>query len=335
MPLTKPAPHEQIMSILLGHWQARALAVATELGLADLLAEGPLPVTELASRSDTEAAALYRLLRALESIGIFSQVTPNVFQNSATSACLRKDTPGSQRSLILSTMSKGNGQFEAWAELEHAVRTGTPSLAKVFGYDLWELGKREPKARALFDESMKSASEAITPAATAAYDWSRFPVIADVGGGRGTQLVSILDAAPSSSGILLDRPHVVAESVPHNRIEIVGGDFFTSVPADADAYVLRWILHDWSDSKAELILKSLRRSSKPTARLILIEMILSEGPGFDFGKWTDLQMLALIGGRERTEAEFRTLLSASGFELEEVRTTGTPVSLLVANPTNK
>jgi hypothetical protein len=326
------APHEQIFSILLGSWQARALAVATELGLADLLAEGPLHIDELVRRTNTNIFGLFRLLRALESVGIFSQISPGVFDNSATSACLIKGVAGSQRALVLSSFSKGNGVFEAWVDLDHAVKSGTPSFEKAYGYDFWEFGRRHPEAGTLFDDSVRSASEAMTPAVTAAFDWGQFPVIADIGGGIGTQLASILDAASSSKGILFDQPHVTAKSIPHDRMEVLAGDFFASVPTGADAYVLRWILHDWSDAEAATILQSLRRSLKPTARLILVEFVVPEGAGFDFSKWADLQMLVLVGGRERTELEFRSLLMASGFDLCEVVGTATPVKLLVARP---
>lgn len=205
---TQPAPQEQISSIILGFWQARALAVATELGVPDLLAEGPLPVDELASRTKTNVSALFRLLRALESIGIFTQTLPRVFGNTPTSECLRKDAPGSQWASVLHSLSKGNGPFEAWGELAYAVRTGEPSLDKIYGHDFWELLRRNPQANAALNEAMRSMSGAMTPAVTAAYQWSQFPVISDIGGGIGTQLVSILDASPSSRGILFDQPRV-------------------------------------------------------------------------------------------------------------------------------
>ena len=142
------APHEQILSIVLGFWQARALAVATELGLPDLLAEGPLHVDELASRTKTNASALFRLLRALESTGIFTQTTPRVFGNTPTSECMRKDVPGSQWPLVLQNLSEGNGPFEAWDDLEYSVKTEMPSLDKIYGHDYWELLRRNPQANA-------------------------------------------------------------------------------------------------------------------------------------------------------------------------------------------
>jgi hypothetical protein len=329
---TKSAPNEQIFSIVLGFWQARALAVATELGLSDLLAEGPLHVDELASRTKTNASALFRLLRALESRGIFTQASPRVFVNTATSESLRKGVSGSQWASVLHSLSKGNGPFEAWDELAYAVRTGEPSLDKIYGHDFWELLRRNPQANEAMNEAMRSMSGAMTPAVTAAYKWSQFPVIADIGGGIGTQLVSILDASPSSKGILFDKPHLRKESLSHDRMETISGDFFESVPAGVDAYLLRFILHDWADAEAAAILGSLHRGMKPNARLIVVENVIPEGPSFHFGKWTDLQMLVCIGGRERTEQEYRALLNAAGFDLQEVIATDSPLSLLVAKP---
>jgi hypothetical protein len=329
---TNVAPHEQILSVILGFWQAHALGVATKLGVPDFLAEGPLHVDELASRTETNVLALFRLLRALESVGIFIQTSPRVFGNTPASECLRKDAPGSQWPLVLQNLSRGNGAFEGWDELEYSVRTGEPSVDKIYGYDYWELLRRHPQANEANNGSMRSASLAMTPAITAAYDWSQFPVIADIGGGIGTQLISILDATPSSRGVLFDQPHLGAESITHDRMKAVGGDFFESVPAGADVYLLRWVLHDWTETEAEAILGTLRRSMKPTACLIVAEFVIPEEAAFDFGKWADLQMLVTVGGRERTEKEFRDLLSAAGFDLQKVIATASPLRLLVAKP---
>jgi O-methyltransferase domain/Dimerisation domain len=328
----QPAPQEQILPIVIGFWQARALAVAAELGLAELLAEGALDVDQLASRTQTNASALFRLLRALESIGFFTQTSLRVFANTATSDCLRKDVSGSQWPFVVHALSKGSGPSEAWDELEYALKTGGPSVRKIYGYDFWELLRRNPEASAAMNGAMRSASVVMTPAVTAAYNWSQFPMIADIGGGIGTQLVSILDASPGSNGILFDKPHVRGERISHDRMEAITGDFFESVPPGADAYLLRWILHDWDDAAAGLILGSVRRSMKPTARLIVIESVIPEGPAFNLGKWTDLQMLVCVGGRERTESEYRALLSGAGFDLHEVVATASPLSLLVARP---
>lgn len=326
------APHEQILSVLIGSWQSRALAAVTELGLADLLADGPLSVDDLAKRTERHALSLFRLLRALESTGIFTQVSPGVFANTPASECLRKDVPGSQRSVVLCNLSRGNLLYDGWDEFDYSLKTGKPAFDKVYGYDFWEGNRRNPEASAVFNEQMRSVSTAMTPAVTAAYDWSRFPVIADIGGGLGTQLLSILDASPSSRGILFDQQQVLAEAAVHERMQAVAGDFFGAIPSDADAYLLRWVLHDWPEMEARALLKNLRRTLKPTARLILIEGVIPQGPEFGFGKWLDLTVLVSVGGRERTEAEYREFLLASGFEVEEVVPTASPLSLILAKP---
>ena len=212
------------------------------------------------------------------------------------------------------------------------MRTGEPSLDKIYGHDFWELLRRNPQANAAMNEAMRSMSGAMTVAVTAAYKWSQFPVIADIGGGIGTQLASILDASPSSRGILFDQPRIGSEPIYHSRMEIIAGDFFESVPTGADAYLLRRILHDWAEPEAAAILRSLRRAMKPTARLIVIELVIPEGPALHFGKWTDLQMLVAVRGCERTETKYRALLTAAGFDLQEVVATASPLSLLVAKP---
>jgi len=328
---TRP-PHEQILSIVVGFFQSRAVALATELDLAEFVADRPLHVDELANRTKTDPSALFRLLRALACVGIFTEVSPRVFANTATSECLRKGGPGSQWAMVLHCLSKGCGPFEAWGELDHSVRTGEPSIEKLYGYDFLELLRRNPQASTDMNCALRAATAAMTPAVTAAYDWSQFGVIADIGGGIGTQLVSILDAPPSSMGVLVDQPHVLAESVPHDRVQAVDGDFFDSVPAGADAYLLRFVLHDWADVDVARILGSVRRAIQPAGRLIVIESVIPEGQTFNFGKWTDLQMLVCAGGRERTEAEYRALLTSAGFELQDVVATQSPLSLMVAKP---
>jgi hypothetical protein len=328
---TQPTPHAQMLSLLVSFWQGRAVATATELRLSDLLVDGPRQVDELARLTETNASALFRLLRALESIGIFNQVSPRVFANSVTSECLRRDASDSVWPEVVHGLSQGNFAYDGWNELRYALTTEQSPAEKLYGCDFWEHLRRNPVANAATNGAMKSASEAMTPAVTAAYAWSQFSMIADIGGGIGTQLVSILDASPSSRGILFDQPHLGVDSISHNRMEIMGGNFFEAVPAGADAYLLRWILHDWADEKAATILASLRRSMKPTAQLILVESVIPEGTSFDFGKWVDLQML-LVGGRERTRIEYDELLSSNGFELREVVSTGSPLSLLVARP---
>ncbi|HXX45046.1 MAG TPA: methyltransferase [Candidatus Acidoferrales bacterium] len=324
-------PQSQMLDILLGLFKNRALTVAVELELADHLASGPLHVDELAKRAKADASSVFRLLRALETIGVFQQVSPRVFANTAMSEAFRKDVPGSMRAMILD-FAPGGGQFEAWARLFDSVKTGQIAFDRIYGCSFWEFLKRNPDRAANFNQAMSSSRARLATATAKAYDWSRFPVIADIGGGIGGQLVAILDAHPSCRGILFDLPEGAAGYVPHERIEVVTGNFFESVPANADAYILRTIVHDWPDEQAVKILKTVRRGAKPQGRVMLIEMLVPETSEPMMSKWLDLHMLVVAGGKERTTSEFRELLAAAGFELEQVVTVATGHGLIVGRP---
>ncbi|MDX6457330.1 MAG: hypothetical protein QOJ51_223 [Acidobacteriaceae bacterium] len=324
------APHEQILAITAGFWRSRALAVAAELELADLLAAGPLHTDVLASRTKTHSPTLLRLLGALETLGVFSQVSPFVFANTPASECLRRNVPNTQWAWVRAQLSVGGGVYEGWSGLGGSIKTGDTAFDQVLGCGFWEYYRRNPEAGAIFNEAMRLIGKHNSPEIARAYDWSRFPVIADIGGGTGSLLVDILDAYPSCRAILYDQPKVVQETISHVRLEPVGGDFFQSVPPGADAYILRWIIHDWSEAEAGTILGKIREAMKPGARLLLLEELIPETPEFVPGKWIDLLMLAITGGRERTEKEYRELLSAAHFELEEVVPTAGPLSILIA-----
>jgi hypothetical protein len=328
-----PSAFENISGIIRGFWESRALAIAAELEVADQLSGGPLAVDTLAERTKTHSPSLFRLLRALESIGVFTQVSPRVFANTPSSAVLRRNVPGSQWAFVRAVLSPGFGQFESWSEMKYCVQTGKTGLQKIYGGDsTWDFFQGRPEAWAVFNDSMRSASAAISPAVAAAYDWREFPLIADIGGGIGSQLVAILDANASCRGILFDQPSVVAGAIPHDRIECVAGDFFKSVPANADAYTMRWIIHDWPDEEAAAILGTVRRAMKPDSRLVLIEEIVPESSEASWAKWLDLHMLAVAGGRERTATEYKDLYATSGFDLERTIPTGAGSSLIFGRP---
>jgi O-methyltransferase domain/Dimerisation domain len=329
----QPAPHESILAITLGFWQSRALAVAAELQLADVLAEGPLPVDVLAERTKTHAPTLFRLLRALESVGIFSQVSMKVFANTPSSECLRKDVPHSLQAFVRAELSTGGGLYEAWAGLGESVRTGEKAFDQIYGYDFWEFCGRNPEAGKIFHQGMSDVRRGTSAVITSSYDWGKFPVIADIGGGLGGQLSSILEAFPSCRGILFDQPGVIEQAISHERMEHMGGDFFRHVPTGADVYVLNGVIHDWTDADAVKILSTVRQAMKAGSRIAVLDSIIPETPQFSVSKWLDLLMLAVPGGRERTEAEFRELLSSNGFELEEIIATPAPLSILLARTT--
>ena len=326
----QPSPHEKILAITSGFWQSRALAVAAELEIADLLAEHPLHVDALAVRTETHSASLFRLLRALESMGIFSQISPKVFANTPSSECLRKNVPNTQWAWVRAQLSVGGGVYEGWSGLARSIKTGETAFNQVIGCGFWEYYHRNPEAGSIFNEAMRLIGKHNSPEISHAYDWSRFPVIADIGGGVGGLLLEIVTDYPSCRGILFDDPRVVQQATSHERMKPVGGDFFQSVPAGADAYILRWIIHDWAEAEALALLRKVREAMKPDSRLILLEELIPETPDHVPGKWIDVLMLAITGGRERTECEYRELFLAAGFELEEIVPTAGSLSLIIA-----
>ena len=323
-------PHEHIFAITVGFWQSRALAVAAELELADLLAAEPLHINVLASRTNTHAPSLFRLLRALESLSIFSQISPMVFANTPSSECLRKNVPNTEWAWVRAQLSVGGGVYEGWSGLGASIKTGDTAFDQVLGCGFWEYYRRNPEAGTIFNEAMRLIGKHNSPEVAQAYDWNRFPVIADIGGGIGGLLVDILDAHPSCRGLLFDEPKVIQQAISHERLQPIGGDFFQTVPTGADAYILRWIIHDWSEAEALALLGKVREAMKPGARLILLEELIPEVGEPVPGKWIDVLMLAITGGRERTENEYSELLSAASFELEEVVPTTGPLSILIA-----
>ncbi len=214
-----------------------------------------------------------------------------------------------------------------------SIRTGRTAFDAVLGCNAWEWYQQRPEIISIFNETMQSLSAVITPAVSTGYDWSRFALIADIGGGIGTQLAAILNVHPSSRGILFDQPSVIQQAAAHDRIDRIAGDFFESVPAGtADAYVMRWIIHDWADPEAIAILKNVRDAAKPGARVMLVEEIVPEPPRPTMGMWLDPHMLVMHGGRERTASEYSSLYESAGLILEDIVGTASPHSIIIGRP---
>lgn len=216
--------------------------------------------------------------------------------------------------------------------LPSAVRTGKPAFEEINGCSMWEFLQRNPERAAIFDGFMRSVQASTAAAVTSACNWGRYPVIADIGGGIGGQLADILNAYPSCKGILFDQPAVIARAIPHERMEHVSGSFFERVPAGADAYILRSVIHDWPDAESIAILKTIRAAAKPATRVMLLELALPEGSEPALSKWWDLAMLVHTGGRERTATEYKQLLEQAGFELEQILPTSTGIRVFVSRP---
>jgi C-methyltransferase len=331
-----PAPAAMLEMIVAG-WTSQAITVAAQLGVADALADGPLPIDELAARVDADADALRRLLRALIGRGIFRQRRDGRYELNALSDTLRSDAVVSMTSAARFYGSQE--QRERWTLLVDSVRTGEAVVAGLRGKESFEYFADNPELAELFNQTMTSVSELTDATVVAGYGFSAYPTIVDVGGGHGPLLAAILASAPASRGILYDLPLVVANAPSllrtldvADRVRIAEGSFFDCVPPNGDAYILKNVIHDWPDDKALQILRNVRAAAGPHATVLLVEFVIpSHGRDFP-GKWVDLEMMLNLGARERTAAEYRDLLSQAGFRMTRVVETASPLSVVEARP---
>jgi hypothetical protein len=326
----------RLLQMMTGYWIAKGLNVAAELGLADLLRDGPRPSDQLAAACGAHPQTLYRLLRALASVGVFAEVEEQQFALTPLAQLLRSDVPGSMRALA---RMYGSEQYQAWGDLLDSVRTGEPAFDRVFGASYFDYLTRNSGTGAVFDQAMTGYTTQVADAVVAAYNFDGIKRLVDVGGGHGLLLSTVLRAYPAMRGVLLDLPHVVAGAQPllqaagvAERCETVGQDFFASVSDGGDAYMLAQILHDWDDERCRVILDNCRRAMQPNGRVLLVEQVLPPRNEPSFGKWLDLHMLVLLTGRERTGAEYRALLGAGGFELTRVIPTSSGASIVEGAP---
>jgi hypothetical protein len=327
-------PAVQLFQMTTGFAISQAIFVAARLDVAEQLAAGPLPVEELARKTGADADALYRVLRALASVGVFTEVTARRFGNTPMSEFLRPGVPGSQRAGALMI---GSLCYPSFGELSWSVQTGRPGFDRVFGAPIFDWLARRPDEGRGFDEAMTSIHGAETPATIEAYGFTGLQTIVDVGGGNGSALVAILRSAPQARGIVFDLPGVVERTTPliaaaglASRCTAQAGSFFESVPGGADAYVLRHILHDWDDQKSIQILRRCREAAAAGGKVLVVESVIPGGDEPHPGKWLDVIMLAVPGGRERTAAEYEALLEAAGLKLQRIVPTRSPVSVVEA-----
>jgi hypothetical protein len=315
-----PSP---LMQLLAQPWKPRAIHVAARLHLAEALADGPCTVAELAGVSGTHAPSLYRLLRALAHIGIFTELDGLRFANSQLSHLLRPDVPGS---MYVLAMTASDWSWHAWGELLHSVQTGRPSFDKVYGVPIWRYFKEcDPESGTLFNKVLADFSVTANASIAQAVDLSGVRTVVDVGGGHGGLLTTLLTTYSSiEKGILFDLPHVIDEagavlkSAWNARVRLESGDFFTDVPARADAYVMKWILHDWDDAACVQLLTICRRAMPSGGRVLAAELVIDPSHSDEGAYILDLQMLVHFTGRERTAAEFRKLYNAAGLHLTRI-----------------
>jgi hypothetical protein len=327
------------MQLSTGYMASACIQVAARLKIADLLANGPKPVQQLASAAAANEDRLYRVLRVLASLGVFTETSPRIFALTPTAEPLRSDVPNSFRNMALWVTSPFH--FRTYAELLHSVKTGEITCDHVYGKPVFEYFPEHPEISELFNNAMTCMSQMVTPALLEAYDFAGIHSLMDVAGGHGALLRAILSKHPEMRGILIDMDHVIegARRLPENqaltnRCEFQSADFFVELPTGADAIIMKHIIHDWDDDKATIILKNCAKalSGKPNAKILLVESVLPAGNEPHMGKFIDLEMFVFPGGRERTEEEFRKLFSAAGLRLNRVVPMKSPLWLVEGVP---
>lgn len=328
-----------IQDAINGFRVSQMISVVGTLRVADHLASGPKSVRTLAASTGAHEDALYRVLRTLAGLGIFAEQPADdspVFRLTPAAEWLRSDVPGSLRAAA--AVVREEWMWRPWGALLHSVMTGEMAFEHLYRQSPWAWFDEHPRAAALFNEHMEGITSAEARAIVEAFDFSAFRTIVDIAGGQGALLVAILRRHPAGRGILFNLASVIEsasltnESDVADRIQLTSGDFFEAVPADGDAYILKNILHDWTDERARTILATCRRDMPKRAALLVVEHLICAPNQSCYGKSADIQMMVRNGGRNRTEREFRDLLTASGFDLVRVVATAGGPSVLEARP---
>jgi hypothetical protein len=321
-------PDAALVQLVFGKCISMAISVVAKLRVADLLADGPKTLADLATRTKTHAPSLYRVLRTLAAAGVFAEQVDGRFALTPMSQYLR-----------MADFFGSDWSWRAWGHLLVSVQTGRTAFDTVFGEPVFDFLAKHPDESAVFNEGMTGFSSNIAPAVAEAYNFAAFKTVVDVGGGHGVLLNTILQAYAGVNGIVFDSPHVVvgAEDAIRKagltgRCRAVGGDFFQSVPARGDAYLMKHIIHDWPDDRATTILRNCRNGVNPGGKLLLVELVIAPGNAADLGKVVDLEMLAIASCRERTELEYRQLLAEAGWRLTRVLPTKSPTQIVEAEP---
>ena len=328
----------KMLNMVTGLWVTQAIYIAAELRLADLLNEKPQSSDDLANVTQTDASALYRVLRALAGLEIFSEDADGCFHLTPLAEYLRSDVPGSLRAFAM--MLGGEEHRRSWGEVLHSVRTGESAFEHAWGKPHFEYFAENPEAARTFNLAMTSRSGPEDEDVTSIYDFAQHEIIVDVGGGHGSLLSAILKKFGEPKCVLFDMPHVVSSAeeelsrnIPADRLSFRGGDFFDTVPSGGDAYILKKVIHNWDDSHARTILSNCRDVIPSHGRVLVIEPVVPSGNTPSFNKLLDVMMLVYTSrGRERTESEHRDLLKSAGLKLNRATHAPSLVSILEAIP---
>jgi O-methyltransferase domain/Dimerisation domain len=325
---SSPQIQVQVFQMMMGGWAAQCLATVARLGIADELGERAMDSDELARAAGANSDSMARLLRAAVATGLMTEDEDHRYHSTPAGDCLRSDVPGSMRNLVIAVLAPGH--WKPWGDLYDAVMSGQPTAAATLGCDLWDYYDQNNQELRWFARGMSDVSNVVAMDTVAAYDFSRFDMIVDVGGSQGAMLAAALHAAPAARGVLFDRREVieagrtaVAAYGLDDRLDTACGDFFQDVPAGGDLYLLKAIVHDWDDTSAKRILQTVRAAAKSSSTLLIVEMVMPDvvTPEATPVTLMDLNMLVLFGGRERTEGEFRALLGSAGWTLDRVAPT--------------
>jgi hypothetical protein len=331
------SPAGQLLHLITGYWISQAIGAAAQLGIADYLGRQGRPVDELAHVTACHAPSLYRLLRALASVGVFKESAPREFALTPMGALLKTGMLGNLRAFA--RLQGDAWHWRSWGAIEQSVRTGQPALLRESPepQSCFDYLASHPESEALFSAAMSGYSAQVSDAVADAYDFTAARVVADIGGGHGELLALILARQAHLRGILFDResvlqgaPEMLARNAVSERCAIIAGNFFDTVPAGADHYILSAILHDWDDERAAVLLRRVASRMSSDARVLIVENVIPPGNEAHPGKLIDLEMLLITGGRERTEAEFAALARSAGLKVEGIVPTAMPVSIIVA-----
>jgi hypothetical protein len=331
-----PPAHVGMFQLINGVYIVGALSCLARLGIPDLVEHGPKSADELAAQVGADPGPLYRLMRATACVGVLSEGPDGKFSETPLSAVLRSNANPSLRGFAIMHGSEWHGL--GWAQLEYCVRTGKQALDKVYGMPIFKYFEQHPEEAQFFNQAMSDLSMIDGPAVTDAYSFAGIQSIVDVGGGHGFLLATILARNPHMKGTLYDIPHVVAGAKDGplkplmERCTLASGDMFSSVPAGADAYIMKHIIHDWPDELCIKILKACREGVNPGGKLLVVDNVIQPGNDFAPGKFLDIQMLIFPGGCERTEKQFRDLFAAAGWQLSRIIPTAAPQSIVEGVP---
>jgi hypothetical protein len=329
-------PQEVVFQMVIGKWISQSLGTVVEIGIPDKLGKRARRLSDLARESGVSEDGLYRLLRALASVGLFAESAGRRFKLTPMGQFLRRDHPESLAGYARFTAH--DSTWRPWGRLTYSVKTGMPAFDHVFGAPLFEYLSRNPEVAAVFDNAMTSISATEARAASDAYDFKGIKTLMDVAGGHGLLLATVLHRHKTMRGVLFDLPHVVAGAAATftrtgmtNRVRIESGDFFHEWPPGADAIIMKHIIHDWDDDSATRILQTCHRALGPRGKVLIVDPVVPSGNVPHYGKLLDLEMLVLTPrGRERTRTEFATLLGGAGFRLSRVIATQSPLSVVEA-----